>query len=134
MHAWLKKAGTVFGQNGLPPGRRIAMHKIIADMQTCIDNCLACYSVCLSTAMGHCLETGGKHTEPKHFRLMMACAEICRLSAHFMLIGTPHHKHTCRECAEICRECAKDCERLGDMEECVKACRTCAESCEKMAA
>jgi hypothetical protein len=27
--------------------------------------------------------------EPKHFRLMMACAEICRTSAHFMLLNTP---------------------------------------------
>jgi len=41
-----------------------------------------------STAMNYCLEMGGKHTEPAHFRLMMACAEMCRTSAHFMLIGT----------------------------------------------
>ena len=33
----------------------------------------------------------------------MACAEIRRTSAHFMLIYTPHHKHTCAECAEILR-------------------------------
>jgi hypothetical protein len=55
-------------------------------------------------------------------------------AAHFMLIGTEHHKHTCAECAEICEECARDCERLDGMEECVKACRRCAESCRKMAA
>jgi hypothetical protein len=45
-------------------------------------------------AMNHCLMLGGKHTEKKHFTLMMACAEICRTSAHFMLIGSPHHEHT----------------------------------------
>jgi hypothetical protein len=44
---------------------------------------------------------------------MMACAEMCRTSAHFMLIDTPHHKHTCGECAEICTECAQDCERIA---------------------
>lgn len=44
-------------------------------MQECIENCLACYRVCLSTAMSHCLEAGGEHTKPPHFRLMMACAE-----------------------------------------------------------
>jgi hypothetical protein len=104
------------------------------DMQACIDACLKCYSVCLGMAMNHCLEAGGKHVEPRHFRLMMACAEICRTSAHFMLIGTEHHRHTCRECAEICEECAADCERVGDMEDCVKACRACAEQCRKMAA
>ena len=99
------------------------MHHLSSEMQSCIDECLRCYSSCLGTAMSHCLEMGGRHVEPKHMRLMMACAEICRTSAHFMLIGTEHHKHTCRECAEI-----------GGMDECVAACRRCAESCRKMAA
>jgi hypothetical protein len=84
-------------------------------------------------AMTHCLETGGKHVEPAHFRLMMACAEICRTSAHIMLLNSPHHKHVCRECAEICTECAKDCERIGDMDDCVRACKSCAASCRAMA-
>lgn len=110
------------------------MHAISKDLQTCIDECLSCYKTCLGTAMTHCLEEGGEHVEPKHFRLMMACAEMCRTAAHFMLIDTPHHKHTCRECAEICRECAKDCERIGEMQDCVNACRSCAEHCRKMAA
>lgn len=110
------------------------MHKMDPAMQACIDECLRCYSVCLSTAMGHCLEMGGQHTEKRHFTLMMACAEICRTAAHFMLIGSRHHKHTCGECAEICAECADDCERIGDMQECVEACRRCAESCRRMAA
>lgn len=82
----------------------------------------------------HCPEAGGEHTKPPHFRLMMACAEICRDAAHFMLLGTPHHKHLCGECAEICAECADDCERIGDMGDCVDACRRCAESCRQMAA
>jgi hypothetical protein len=84
--------------------------------------------------MNHCLEAGGKHVEPAHFRLMMACAEICRTSAHFMLIKTPHHKHACGECAEICTECAKDCRRIGGTVECVAVCEACAESCRTMAA
>jgi hypothetical protein len=105
-----------------------------AAMDSCIEDCLHCYRTCLGTAMSHCLEAGGEHVAPPHFRLMMACAEICRTSAHFMLIGTEHHRHTCRECAEICAECADDCERVGDMEACVEACRSCAESCRRMAA
>lgn len=103
-------------------------------MKACIEACMRCYSTCLGMAMNHCLETGGEHVAPHHFRLMMACAEICRTSAHFMLINTPHHRHTCRECAEICEECARDCERLEGMEDCVAACRACAEECRKMAA
>jgi hypothetical protein len=110
------------------------MPHIDAKMQECVDNCMACYGTCLSTAMGHCLEMGGKHSEPPHFRLMMACAEICRTAAHFMLVGTRHYRHICSECAEICAECATDCERIGDMTDCVEACRRCAESCRRMAA
>jgi hypothetical protein len=104
------------------------------EMQKCVDLCLDCYKTCLGMAMNHCLETGGEHVAPPHFRLMMACAEMCRTSAHFMLISSPHHKHTCRECAEICTECAKDCERLDGMQDCVAACRACAKSCSAMAA
>jgi hypothetical protein len=110
------------------------MHNMTQQMRSCIKECLACYEMCLGTAMTHCLEAGSRHTEPAHFRLMMACAEICRTSAHFMLLASPHHKHTCKECAEICAECAKDCDRIGDMKECADACRRCAESCTKMAA
>lgn len=110
------------------------MHHINPEMKSCIDECLHCYQTCVATAMGHCLQKGGEHTKPKHFALIMACSEICRTAAHFMLLGSEHHKHVCRECAEICTQCADDCERIGDMQECVDACRRCAESCRKMAA
>lgn len=104
-----------------------------ASLQSCIEECLRCYQTCLGMAMSHCLETGGEHVKPSHFRLMMACSEICRTAAHFMLIGSEHHKHICAECAEICAECARDCERLSGMEECVTACRRCSEACHEMA-
>jgi hypothetical protein len=41
------------------------MHQVNAEMKSCIEECLRCYQMCLSTAMGHCLEAGGEHTEPK---------------------------------------------------------------------
>ncbi len=104
-----------------------------ADMKHCIEECLRCYQTCLGMLMNHCLEAGGKHMEPEHVRIMMACAEMCRTSAAMMMIGTAHHKHTCRECAEICEDCAKSCEAVGGMDECVTQCRACAESCGKMA-
>lgn len=102
------------------------MKQISTDMQACIDECLRCYQICLGSAMTHALETGGKHTDPKHFRFMMACAELCRAAAHFMLLNSPHHAHVCEECAE----CARDCD---DMDDCVTACKRCAESCRAMA-
>ena len=110
------------------------MHQLSADMRSCIEECLRCHGSCLGTAMTHCLEAGDRHTEPGHFRLMMACAEICQTSANFMLIGIQHHRQTCRLCADICEECARSCEQVGGMDECARQCRRCAESCRRMAA
>lgn len=102
-------------------------------MQECITNCQTCHATCLSMASTHCLEVGGKHVAPDHFRLMLDCAQICAVSADFMLRGSTHHAHVCAECADICEDCAKSCEAVGDMDECVQACRTCAQSCRQMA-
>jgi hypothetical protein len=100
----------------------------------CIEACLRCYQSCFGSVMTHCLEKGGKHVEPEHFRLMSTCAEVCRTAAHLMLMKSAHAKHLCKECAEICDECAADCEKLGDMKDCAEACRRCAEACRKVAA
>src|SRR3954449_6793738 len=43
------------------------MNQLSPEMKTGIDNCLSCYSTCVGMAMNHCLEAGGKHTEPAHF-------------------------------------------------------------------
>jgi len=102
-------------------------------MQSCIENCNRCAQVCLQTAMNQCLEMGGRYVEAEHFRLMMNCAEICQLSANFMLSNSRFHNRTCEVCAEICEACAMDCGRIGDMKECESTCRQCAESCRQMA-
>ena len=109
------------------------MDMLSSEMKHCVAECLKCYSTCLSMATHHCLAVGGKHVERQHFTLMLACAEICRTSAHMMLLGAPGHKETCEGCARICEACAKSCEAVGDMDGCVAACRACADSCRKMA-
>lgn len=109
-------------------------HHIDATMQTCIDECLRCYQSCLEMSSGHSLELGGEHAKPGHIKLMLACSETCRATAHVMIIGSRHHKHLCAECADICADCASECERVGDMDACVRACRACAESCRAMTA
>ena len=109
-------------------------HQMNPQMKQCIEACLNCYQTCLHDAMNHCLETGGKHLEPKHFRLMIDCAEVCRTAAHVMLSGSDQHQRICAACADICEACARSCEQVGDMDECVQACRKCAESCRQMAA
>ena len=103
------------------------------DMQACIAACSRCHQICLQTGMNHCLETGGKHVEANHFRLLMNCAEICQTSANFLL-SSSHFQHSlCGVCAEICEACAADCEKIGDMDECIEAWRDCAETCRQMA-
>lgn len=103
------------------------------EMQDCIEACLDCYRTCQQMALTHCLQQGGKHVEPEHFRLMLDCAEICRTSAHLMLNNSPFHTATCGTCAEVCRACAESCEKLDGMEDCAKVCEQCAQSCERMA-
>ncbi|HZW11967.1 MAG TPA: four-helix bundle copper-binding protein [Noviherbaspirillum sp.] len=99
----------------------------------CIDACLHCYRTCLQTAMNHCLETGGRHVEPSHFRLITNCAQMCRTTADFMLSSSHLHGRICAACAEVCGACADSCEQIGEMDECVRACRECEQSCRRMA-
>jgi hypothetical protein len=108
------------------------MHTLDTQTATCIDLCLHCYKTCHGMLMTHCLETGGKHAEPGHVREMAACAEICRSTAHLLLMASEHGRHLCRECAEACESCAADCEKLDGMEACVAACRSCAQACKAM--
>jgi hypothetical protein len=110
------------------------MNQLSPEMVDCITKCFNCNSTCLRTAIEFKPTMAADPSAMDHIRLMLACAEMCRTSAQFMIIGTMHHKHTCKECAEICLECAAACEKLGGMQECVDACRLCAESCAKMAA
>ena len=107
-------------------------HQQSPEMQECITHCQTCHATCLQMLASHCLEVGGKHVEAKHVKLMLDCIQISQTSADFMLRGSDHHAHVCRECAEICRACAESCDEIGDMEDCVAACRACAESCGKM--
>ena len=109
------------------------MHTPTKEMKSCMAACDRCSEVCLQTAKHHCLEVGGKHTQPQHFRLMMACVEVCRTSAALMLIGSPSYPMQCDLCAKICEDCADDCERIGGMDACVAACRACAQECRQMA-
>jgi len=100
----------------------------------CINDCEHCHRVCLRMAMSYCLEQGGEHVEPPHFRLLLASADICRVTADAMLSAFLMYEGLCALCVRVCRECAQSCERVGDLDECVEACRRCAASCERISA
>lgn len=109
-------------------------HTPSPEMQSCIDSCRECHTACLQTAMMHCLEMGGSHVEPDHFRLMINCAELCQTAANFMLSNSSVHMAVCAACAEVCNACAASCDRVGGMEQCADICRRCAASCAAMGA
>ena len=111
------------------------MHHDTQEMERCITDCGECHEVCLST-VSHCLEKGGRHAEAGHVRLLLDCAQICHISADFMIRGSDLHTVTCGACAEVCARCAESCDRMAEDEldrRCAEVCRRCAESCRQMA-
>jgi hypothetical protein len=110
----------------------IAAETDSGEMMRCIEDCERCHRLCLRTAMTYSLEQGGSHLEPPHFRVMLACAELCRTTADAMLAGYSLYEAVCAVCARVCRDCAESCERVGELEECVEACLRCAESCARI--
>ncbi len=106
--------------------------KLPAPIESCIEACLHCHRVCIQMAMTHCLEMGGRHVEPTHFRLMINCAELCELAANFQLAGSGFSEELCTLCGDVCTACAQSCRTLDGMEACVQACEACAASCRSM--
>src|SRR5688500_13948597 len=82
------------------------------EMQMCIFNCTQCHQVC-EQMIQHCLKKGGLHAEFRHMGALKDCADICALSADFMLRGSDLHERICSVCADVCLKCAADCERIN---------------------
>lgn len=101
-------------------------------MEECIERCITAYRAC-EQAAGASLELGADVEAP--VRLLIDCADICRLSASFMLRGSDLHPKTCDVCAEVCDRCALACAQVDDelVRACGMTCRDCAESCRYMA-
>ena len=113
----------------------VTQQRMATQMQECIENCEECAGICLET-LQYCLEKGGRRAEPAHIRLLMNCAEICRMSAAFMHSGSPFHMQVCGVCSQVCEACARSCKQFGydeQMRRCAAVCQRCAESCERMA-
>ncbi|WP_437300294.1 four-helix bundle copper-binding protein [Sorangium sp. So ce426] len=108
----------------------IDVSKMSQDTKACISACLDCHELCKKMVI-HCLRQGGAHAEPGHVEIMLDCAEICQMSAHFMLRGSPLLGRTCEVCAEVCDRCASECDRFDDERTnmCAEVCRACAEAC-----
>ena len=105
-------------------------------MKQCIELCQQCYQVCselLSSGLGRSTISSHEVT----LRLLQDCAEICQVSANFMLRSSEFHTQTCGVCAAICLRCAEACEENSAdsrLQHCADVCRQCAESCQLMMA
>ena len=60
------------------------MNQFSLETRHCIEEALRCHAICLATAMTECLETGGEHVRPQHFRLMMDCVSACQFAADLL--------------------------------------------------
>lgn len=107
------------------------MYQSPVHLRECAQHCLNCYRICLDTVTSHCLERGGDHAEPRHVRLMLDCAELCRTAADFVIRHSEVHGQICRLCAQLCERCASECDAFADdrMRACAELCRECAASC-----
>ena len=108
-----------------------------SELRECIDDCMDCHRVCVET-ISHCLQKGGRHTEPAHLRLMLDCEQICRAAGDFLLRNSEFHPRICGVCADVCVRCADDCDDLAEgdvqMRLCAETCRRCGETCQRMMA
>lgn len=110
-------------------------HTVSVDMKQCIQNCTDCHNICVQTTV-YCMQMGGKHIDAAHLENLLDCAEMCRMSADFMLRNSVLHTQVCGVCADACASCAESCAQFEDdaqMQTCAEQCRRCAESCHDMA-
>lgn len=104
--------------------------------EQCIERCLQCYKICLDT-LHYCLRQGEEHAKPDHIFMLQDCAEICLMTADFLIRKSPNHAPLCEVCEYICNECAEDCERDEwhddtQMIICAQTARDCANICKEM--
>jgi hypothetical protein len=105
------------------------------EMGECIEECLNCHIACTLAAQQVISGEAGA-PDPDLISALLDCAEICQVSANFMLRGSASHVITCAACAVICRETAEACRAVQgneDLEHCAEICERCADSCERMA-
>lgn len=88
--------------------------------------CERCSAACLS------------EEEVKQLRgciqMNVLCADICLLSARYLIRQSGFEAEVCDLCKRICEACAEECEQhqMEHCQHCAKACRSCAIACGEM--
>lgn len=102
--------------------------------QSCIDACTRCAQAC-EECTSCCLKGPDVRDRVRCIQLLRDCADICELSAAFMVRGSRYAVELARLCATVCDECGAACDRFSDdhCQDCARHCRHCAEECRRMA-
>lgn len=112
------------------PGQRVS-----PEIRQAISDCLACYSTCTET-LGYCVERGGALVAPELLRRLRDCAELCWMSADFMLRGSELAERLCALAAEAAARCAEACAAIPEdaqLHTCMDVCLRCATACKAVA-
>ena len=114
----------------------MSTHQRQQTLKTAAHHSQECESICIASIQ-YCLQTGGKHTEPNHMRLLQDCADSCESSAKLFARGSQFNGGVGNLCAEVCDDCAASCDKFANdpqMKACADACRACAAACRQAAA
>src|SRR5690625_5584809 len=91
----------------------MATQMITQEMEVCAELCHECARLCQQCTV-ECVEVGDKSLA-RCIRLCLDCADICDLTANYLIRGSEHYQALARLCAEICEACAEECEK-GEMD------------------
>ena len=105
-----------------------------AEHKTCIDACLSCTEECEHCATA-CLHEPDAAQRTRCIQVLRDCADVCDVSARWMVRDSSFVRPICELCADICDQCATECGRFRDdhCRNCADACRKCAQECRTMA-
>jgi hypothetical protein len=105
------------------------------NMHECIDNCLEASKVCQS-CLQHCLSLGGKHAQPEHISLLLETAEICHVTATFMLATSKFTHELAGVCSRVCDAAAQSLNEMDPedphMVKCMTICKKTADACRNL--
>lgn len=91
-------------------------------------DCLACYAACVARASVY-LTARSDILACSYARQLLACAELCRTTAHLAMFDTASFAQIADVCADVCERCSAAGDGIGDASSCADVCRRCAESC-----
>jgi hypothetical protein len=108
---------------------------ISAASRTAIDACANCHHVCLEL-LSSFLQPNGPKLDVERYQLLADCAEICEISANFMLSASTRSYLLCEICGPLCDETSESCRKVEDpsFQVCANAARRAAAACRAVVA